>query len=241
MHSRLYRYGWKIVDFFFPPRCVGCEKWGDRWCESCINQVTEIKEPICSLCGDQLPDDTSWNLCERCRQHRPQYAAIRSWAVFEGQVQKALHALKYERNLGLGEVMANFLCKVFSSTDWKVDLVVPVPLGMERFKKRGYNQAMLLARPFAWSVGIPHIPKALQRVRETRSQVELSILERRENVAGAFKAIPEIVSGKSVLVIDDVTTTGSTLDACADALRRANARQVYGLTLARAVRSQKRK
>ncbi|MEA2008218.1 MAG: ComF family protein [Chloroflexota bacterium] len=149
--------------------------------------------------------------------------------------------MKYERDLGLGEVMAEFLCQVFSSTGWEVDLVAPVPLGMERFKKRGYNQAMLLARPFAWSMGLPHTPNALQRVRETRSQVELSFLERRENVAGAFKAKPEIVSGKSVLVIDDVTTTGSTLDACAEALLHANAKQVYGLTLARAVRSQTEK
>ena len=96
---------------------------------------------------------------------------------------------------------------------------------------------MLLARPFAWSMGLPHKPRALQRVRETRTQVGLSLSARHENVIGAFHSNPEIVSGKSVLVVDDVTTTGSTLNACAEALRYSNARQVYGLTLARAVHS----
>lgn len=235
MRSHLYQFGWKIIDFFFPPRCVGCKKWGDRWCESCITQVTEVAEPVCSICGDQLRGEGR-TLCSRCQRFPPQYRAIRSWAVFEGQIQKAIHALKYENNLGLGEFMSKFLCQTFSQTDWEVDIVTPVPLGVERFKERGYNQAMLLARPFAWKMSLPHKPNALKRTRETRSQVELSISERQKNVAGAFKADPEIVSGKSVLVVDDVTTTGSTISACADALHDANAKQIYGLTLARPVR-----
>jgi len=237
MRLYLYQLGWKVIDLLFPPRCAGCEEWGTRWCENCLSQVNEIKEPVCPSCGEPHREGEPVGLCERCQQTQPRYTAIRSWAVFEAPLQNAIHCMKYENDLGLGEYMSKFLAKVFRKTNWDVDLVAPVPLGAERFKERGYNQAMLLARPFAWSMDLPHKPQALQRVRETRSQVKLSISERRENVAGAFQSKPEIVSGKSVLVIDDVTTTGSTLDACADALLRADARTVYGLTLARAVRS----
>lgn len=237
MRSYLYQFGWKIIDLLFPPRCGGCGEWGTRWCENCLTQVIEIKEPICPSCGEPQYDNEPAEICERCRQTPPQYTALRSWAVFKEPLQNAIHRLKYQNDLGMGEYMSKFLSQVFSDTNWNVDLVTPVPLGVERLKERGYNQAMLLARPFAWNVGLPHRPRALQRIRETRSQVKLSLSERRENVAGAFQAEPEIVSGKSVLVIDDVTTTGSTLDACAAALHRANARLVYGLTLARAVRS----
>ena len=237
MRSYLHQFGWKFIDLLFPPRCAGCQEWGIRFCENCLSQVTEIKEPMCPSCGEPHHEGELAGLCQRCQRMNPNYNAIRSWAVFEEPLQRAIHRMKYENDLGLGDYFSKFLSKVFRNTNWDVDLVTPVPLGLERYKERWYNQAMLLARPFAWRMDLPHKPKALQRVRETLSQVKLTLTERQENVAGAFQARPEIISGKSVLVIDDVTTTGSTLDACADALRHANARQVFGLTLARAVRS----
>lgn len=236
MRSQLHQLGWKIIDLFFPPRCGGCGEWGLRWCENCLSQIIEIKEPICLSCGEPQDNGSSSKICERCRRTPPQYEAIRSWAVYKKPLQTAVHRIKYQNDLGLGEYMSKFLSQVLSNTNWNVDLVTPVPLGKERFKERGYNQAMLLAQPLAWSMGLQHNSRALRRIRETDTQVNLSIAERRANVSGAFQAKREIVSGKSVLVIDDVTTTGSTLDACATALYSANAKLVYGLTLARAVR-----
>jgi len=109
-----------------------------------------------------------------------------------------------------------------------------VPLSKQRLKERGYNQAAMLAKPLALGLGVPFQPKALQRRRNTRSQVGLSRKERRRNVAGAFWASPDWISGKAVVVVDDVATSGSTLDACAEALWRAGASNVFGLTLARA-------
>jgi ComF family protein len=118
---------------------------------------------------------------------------------------------------------------------WQIDVIIPVPLGVARQKERGYNQAALIARPVALGTGRSYRPKALSRVRETKTQVGLSIEERRKNVGGAFKAERQRVVDKNVLLIDDVLTTGSTMEACAAALIEAGAGKVYGLTLARAL------
>lgn len=126
------------------------------------------------------------------------------------------------------------MLEVLDNSGWIIDLVIPVPLGVARQKERGYNQASLLALPLALKRRYRFVPKALSRTRETRSQVDLNREERKQNVSGAFTARAEIVKGKSVLVVDDVTTSGATLDACADALLEAGAKEVYGLTLAQA-------
>ncbi len=111
---------------------------------------------------------------------------------------------------------------------------MPVPLSADHAWERGYNQSTLLARPFALHLRIPLRPCALRRTRITQAQVGLNAQERRENVSRAFMADPRDVAGKSILIVDDVTTTGATMQACAQALRDAGARYVYGLTLARA-------
>jgi ComF family protein len=120
--------------------------------------------------------------------------------------------------------------------DVQGDLVVPIPLGVKRLRERGYNQAGLLAHPFALALQLPYRPRALKRIKETRTQVGLSIPQRRKNVEGAFKADPDIVSGKSVIVMDDVMTTGATLDEAGQALKQAGASQVVGFSLAKAVK-----
>jgi ComF family protein len=163
--------------------------------------------------------------------------ALRSWAVFGGKIRNALHRLKYQRDIGLGEALSMPLATYLRELQWPIDMIVPVPLGNARLAERGYNQAELLARPVALACAIPLKTKALLRAKETRSQVGLSAVLRRQNVAGAFEAKSSLVKEKNVLVMDDVTTSGATLDACAAALLEAGAHAVYGLTLARAVLS----
>jgi ComF family protein len=158
---------------------------------------------------------------------------LRSWAVFEGPIRNALHRLKYKGDIALGEVLARPLVGLFKDMGWAVDLVAPVPLGVARKAERGYNQATLLAQPFALGSRLVFRPEALVKTRDTRTQVGLSAPERRTNVAGAFRANPKVVKNKLVVVVDDVTTSGATIEACAQALLEAGARQVYGLTLAR--------
>jgi ComF family protein len=126
------------------------------------------------------------------------------------------------------------LSDVLVSTDWEIDIVIPVPLGVARRKERGYNQASLLARPIALMFDYSYQPNILSRTRETISQTELNFKQRKENVAGAFDAPGGLVNGKNILIVDDVRTSGSTLNSCADALFRAGAKNVYGLTLASA-------
>jgi len=163
--------------------------------------------------------------------------AIRSWAVFEGPVRKALHRVKYSRDLALAETLAREMFHVTQDQGWDLDLIVPVPLSKKRLRERGFNQAVLLARPLAWRMSIPSNSKALRRIRDTLSQVGLNVEQRRDNVSEAFVASSKQVAGKNILLVDDVATSGSTLNACANALWNAQAKNVYGLTLTRAVQS----
>jgi ComF family protein len=137
--------------------------------------------------------------------------------------------------MALGDILARPMIRMFQETSWHVDLVVPVPGSLARRKKRGYNQASLLAFPVALSIGLAYRPNALIKVRDTRTQVGLSPSERRQNVAKAFLGRKELIAGKRVLVVDDVTTSGATMEACAAALLDQGASQVYGLTLARTI------
>lgn len=231
---QLYHFFWTSLDWLYPPACGGCDQRGERWCKSCQQSVQTISVPLCPHCGQSQPNG---EICTRCQTTTPHYQALRSWAVFQGKIRNALHRLKYHRDVGLGEALARPLSEYFRQLEWQVDLVVPVPLGANRMAERGYNQATLLARPLAWANNLSFHAKALWRTRETRSQVGLSAISRQENVAGAFQAKPGFVRDRNVLVVDDVTTSGATLDSCACALLAAGARTIYGLTLARAVLS----
>ncbi len=191
-----------------------------------------IERPFCSKCGQPQKTD---NLCARCQVSTETYTRVRSWAVFEGPLQAAIHRLKYRRDLGLGEALARPMIQLYESLKWETDVVLPVPLSGSRRRERGYNQVALLAKPIALSAGLPYRPESLQRVRDTRSQVGLALRERTDNVRNAFRGHQPHINGKSVLVIDDVMTSGATLEACSEALLKCGARKVYALTLARAV------
>jgi ComF family protein len=121
------------------------------------------------------------------------------------------------------------------SLQWGMNVVIPAPLGRQRLKERGYNQVALVAKPLAYELGLEYAPKALWKSRETRSQVGLTISQRRENVSKAYQANSSVLKRKSVLLMDDVATTGSTISACTEALLSAGAREIYALTIARAL------
>ncbi len=228
----LTKWLWFGLDWLFPPVCAGCNRAGFRWCPDCQNQVKPVPKPACQVCGLPLVHP---GLCPTCEASHPPYEALRSWAVFEGPIREALHSLKYHRNMALGDAFAQYLVEYVKKLGWQVDMVVPVPLGRQRMKERGYNQAGLLAMPLSYILHWHYLPRAVFRVRETRTQVGLSGTERKENITGAFRADPAMASGKVVLLMDDIATTGSTLTACSEALREAGAKTVYALTLARAL------
>jgi competence protein ComFC len=205
---------------------------GNRWCKNCQSRVPYVKDPICETCGIPIKQNQT---CEKCQSAPPTYHMMRSWAVFDKPVQNALHTLKYRRNIGIGDALAVQMKKFVEFLNWDVDLLVPVPLGEKRLKERGYNQVGLVARPLAYEIGLQYAPKALWKSRETRSQVGLSISQRRENVQNAYQANPKIVNRKSILLMDDVATTGSTIQSCTQALLSAGARDIFALTIARAL------
>jgi ComF family protein len=223
---------WAGLDCLFPPVCAGCSRAGFRWCPDCQKKVKPVPEPICQVCGLPIAHP---GLCVSCKLSTPPFKALRSWAVFEGPIRHAIHSLKYKRNMVLGDTFAQYLVEFVKGLGWQVDMVVAVPLGKQRMMERGYNQVGLLAKPFSGLQHWPYIPKALERVRETRSQVGLSPIERKENISGAFQADQALVSGKVILVMDDVATTGATLAACSDALLHAGAKTVYALALVKAL------
>ena len=220
------------LDWLYPPHCAGCAEPGVRWCAKCQAKTQLVNPPICEICGSRLPGGV---ICPRCQAQRPAYIALRSWALFQDPLRTALHQLKYYGNLTLGEALARPLITLLGGLDWLLDLVTPVPAGVDRLSQRGYNQAALLAHPLALGCGLDYRPQALVKVRPTRSQVGLSAQERHENVSGAFRGEAKVVKSKRVLVVDDVTTSGATMQVCAQALLDAGAQAVYGMTLAQAV------
>lgn len=229
---RLYTWLWMALDWLYPAYCGGCDHRGSHWCQDCQNNVKIISNPVCNLCGKTI---STKGVCNTCKVDRPKLSGKRSWALYEGPARNAIHRLKYRRNIGLGIVMSRPMINCLNLTGWLIDMVSPVPLGVARLNERGYNQAALLARPIALAFALPYQPNALRRIRETRTQVGLALDQRRANVYGAFSSNSAIVSDKNILIIDDVTTSSATLDACADTLFDSGANQVYALTFARAI------
>lgn len=231
---RAYQLIWETLDWLYPPTCGGCGIPGARWCLPCTQKAIEITPPICPICGNpNLRNEP----CGRCFTTPPLYTSLRSYSVFKGPIREAIHRLKYQHDIGLGEMLSRLMISRLEKLKWSLDMIAPVPLGLVRLKERGYNQANLLARPIALSMQIPFSSKAILRIRETRTQVGLTVRERMENMSGAFQARREMVQGKNILVVDDVATSGATLNACAKALLEGGAAKVYGFSLARAVYS----
>lgn len=204
-----------VLDLLFPPVCVNCERVGSFLCARCLETITESSpRQISRLDG------------------------VVTCAEFDGAIRAGVHGLKYEGLRRLAEPLGALIAHTLQQAGWSIDQVCSVPMHTERLRERGYNQAHLLAQHVAVLLSYPLAENALQRTRHTASQIHLDAQERQANVAGAFLADANVVHGRSVLIIDDVLTTGATLVACADALRAAGATRVYGATVAGANRGQ---
>lgn len=192
--------------------------------------------PICQLCGQPTDGATR---CWGCRHTPLAIDGIRSVVLFESGVRQAIHQLKYRNRQLLAVPLARVMADAWCANPLPIDLITWVPLHPARHRERGYNQADLLARAFARMIDMPVGTAGLKRVRRTQSQMSLSAVDRRENVRGAFHAdaprgaASASVSNRRVLIIDDVCTTGSTLEACSIALKGKGAVSVWGFTLAR--------
>jgi len=245
----LAEIGDAVVSVFFPSGCRICERLltsASRvpLCEECLASFERVPDIICEVCGRPLPGlaqkDGEQLLCPACQDRTYAFDRARSFAVYQEAVVRAILLLKFEQIEPLGAWFAERLAEVVSAEGERLaaDVVVPVPLHQERERERGYNQAALLSKPLARRFRLPHKTALLMRTRARPDKQVLSLEERWESVRGAFATRPGIqVDNLRVLLVDDVLTTGATLDACARALREAGAKSVIGLTVARAVRN----
>jgi ComF family protein len=230
MTSLLAHVGRLATDLVFPPRCAICGAGGSFLCDSCENGLSIADGPRCSLCWKPQTEP----FCGKCATQRPAFDGLRSLYRFDGGARELVHALKYRHQSALAEPMAGLLALFLIDDPLSVDLIVPVPLSKRRERMRGYNQSALLARGLSRRLGISVQEKALFRRRNTASQARtLSAEERRANVRDAFAGKPDLLNGRRVLLIDDVATTGATLDACARAALDSGAASVRALTFAR--------
>jgi ComF family protein len=210
-------------------------------CDDCLADFRPVSPATCSVCGGVTSHP---KVCPRCRQTPWVIDGIRSAVYLEDGARKAIHRFKYGNLPSLATSLANVMVEHWLSSPLPADLVVSVPLHIARQRERGYNQADLLARTFAQNVGLPVARGVLKRVRHTRAQVGLSAAHRLANVHGAFQCeLPRQnrsgetlnLEGQRILIIDDVCTTGATLEACSVALKAVGADHIWGLTLACAV------
>jgi ComF family protein len=196
-------------------------------CDACLAECQRIDLlTACRRCGH--PHAGAPRACHRCAQWPSTLSAGRAVFTFGGPVREAVHRLKYQHEHARAEWCAGHLVETLDALGWQPDVLVPVPLHVARQRERGYNQSQKLAEQMARRTGIPLHVK-LVRQRPTRPQVTLTAEERAANVAGAFVA-RERLDGQSVLLIDDVLTTGATLNDCARACRAAGAAVVGALT-----------
>ena len=161
------------------------------------------------------------------------FTKLRSWAIYEGPIREALINMKFHQDFGISEFLGSQLCQLLSDLAWKFDMIIPVPLNPFRQKQRGYNQSYRLALPISLQFQLPIVEKALFRIRNTTSQAELSRELRLTNLIDAFEADSRKVNKKTILLVDDIATTSSTINACSTALLARGADKVYGLTAAR--------
>lgn len=222
-----------VLDLLFPPWCVGCGAVGSLLCSSCQAALPRLSPPLCVRCGKPLSFGT---LCYECENRPMEIDGIRSIFRFDGAVRQAILSFKYKNVKALAAPLAQLMKEYLCAHPLPGDVLVPLPLHPRRLRQRGYNQSSLLSVELGKLASLPVVEGSLVRLKNTPPQTRTkSAAERQSNVVGAFICRDQRLEGRRILLIDDVCTSGATLDACATALKAAGATSVWGLTLAREV------
>ncbi len=230
-----------LLDFLFPPLCHICRSFipdaGElHICTNCRERLPLAISPLCNICGIQFTGAGNDHICGQCITHPPHFDCARAHLLYEGAAREMIHSFKYQHKTHLRRPLA--LLALEGLTDFIVeqspDLIVPVPLHRSRLRSRGFNQALLLGNILSDRLSIPMLPNGLAKIRQTEPQIELSAEQRRSNVKGAFTSTrPTDIAGRRILLLDDVMTTGSTVDECSKELKKTGANSILVVTIAR--------
>lgn len=236
-----------FFSLLFPSPCRVCQgpliAHRSLICGSCWDGIRMVEPPVCSQCGIPFPSMDSQNfpdpfLCGACRQGEPHFHQARSVGYYEGTLREAIHLFKFGKRQEMGRHLGRLMVDRFPP-EWDpsaLDFLMPVPLHPRRLRERGFNQSLILARIMSRSLGIGLEPRQLVRSRHTFPQSGLPLGKKFENLKGAFSVRrPEKMEGKNVLLVDDVLTSGATVQEAGKALLKAGAGRVFVLTLARSV------
>ena len=241
LHSALLTSGDALLTIVLAPSCAACGELLDQpmrgpVCAGCWQSIRPLTPPICDACGDPLPTWRRVSLplstCPRCRRIRRQVDRARAIGEYDGALKAIVHALKYEGRRSLARPLAALMRERGADLLGAADCAIPVPLHATRRRERGFNQAADLAR----HLGIP-VEHALRRTRATATQTGLPAAQRHRNMRDALAVTRSArgLAGRVVVIVDDVSTTGATLEACARVLKLAGVREVLALTAARVV------
>jgi ComF family protein len=234
----------KLLPFVLPSQCHCCdrplEEGKKGFCADCFSQIRRLDPPFCSVCGAPFPSrEVENHPCGECVTKERYFSMARALGYYEGPLQEAIHRWKYRGMLSLtsffGEWMADALRRHWGGAS--PDILLPVPLHKHRLRERGFNQALLLAQDLSRRTGIPCGKRILRKEKPTLPQVNLGSSEREKGVRGAFQMTEkDRLKGKSILLVDDVYTTGATVNECSKVLIAGGAERVDVLTLAHAIK-----
>lgn len=222
------------LNLIYPARCPICKGSCDNFpthpiCKNCWAKITPYSEHCCEICAKPLPA-TNINTCTDCLKDMPHYSKVISLTAYEGTIKEAIHLFKYSYITRFADAISSLM---FNLVLPEADVIIPVPITKKRLKERGFNQTLLIARRLGVRYNIPVHFNLLAKIKDTEHQVLLTGSKRRLALKGAFKTTQKI-EGQRIILVDDVMTTGTTLNECAKTLIAGGASKVYGIVIARA-------
>lgn len=226
-----------IINYIYPSRCISCSELIQEtggFCGSCWQKLNFITKPYCRICSFKFSFDPGEgnDICLKCINSWPSYDFARSLLIFDEDSKKLIHALKYYDNTAIASVFAKIMVKMYKDIISDADYIIPVPMHKWKRLFRLYNQAQILGAEIAKELNIRMFPDLLIKTKHTKSQTGLSKKNRQMNLRGSVQ-VTQSIEGKKVILVDDVMTTGSTVNLCADKLKKAGAEKVIVVCIAR--------
>lgn len=239
------KFTW-FLDILYPYRCPACKKIvnSSGFCELCWKSLIFIEEPCCFVCGKPIDTTVSKGLiCAECLKVRYYFDRSFSVFVYNDTIAKSIFEFKFYQKLFLGKFFTNFLYNKIKNFDEKIDFIIGVPMHYKKLIQRGYNQSVILAVELSKKLNIPHINNLIIKIKDTKAQVKLNSKTRKVNLRHAFKLnnkYKSLIKNKNILIVDDVFTTGSTINECSKILKNdACVNRVFAITIAKTDQTRK--